>query len=121
MKDCPAVVSCDKRGNTKLIPVRKVVTRLAATNKPFYKIVTSSGRSLITSSAHRWVILQNGKLQYMSADKLKKGMRVPRTLFKYVPSMDARVLGVPLTKEIATLLGRIQRNGKINVRGRLSF
>lgn len=115
------MVSCDKHGNTKLLPVKKVVTRLAATNKPFYKVVTSSGRSLITSGAHRWVVIQDGKQRYITADKLRKGMIIPRSLFKYVPSTAADVLGVPLTKQIAVLLGRIQRNGKINARGRLSF
>lgn len=88
----------------------KVLTRLTTGQKYFYKVVMSSGRVLITSPEHKWVTLgKQNKIKMLKATAVKPGMRVPRKLFIRTPVQNTDINGVPVTKDVAVLLGRIQR------------
>ena len=102
--------SCDKDGKQTLVKLSKVVSRFSDFTRPFKRIVTSSGRVLITSPDHKWYIKQGQKFIKVTADKLETGMLVPRSLFTKLPYKLTTILGVNITRQICVLVGRLLKS-----------
>lgn len=103
---------CTDKGIDKIYPLKNVVTRLADRKRGFYNITLDSGRYLPTSPDHKWYIYEEGKFKKVTADKLKPGMLVPRSLFSSMPVRSGSIMGKQITREICVLLGRLIRSLK---------
>lgn len=75
----------------------KVITRLTAGHKNFYKIILSSGRVILASQTHRWPTISGSKFKLVSSAKLKAGMRLPRTLYRHLPCIQTFIQQRPVT------------------------
>ena len=102
--------SCDKEGKETLVKLSKVVSRFSDFTRPFKRVVTSSGRVLITSPDHKWYIKKGQQFTKVTADKLQTGMIVPRSLFTKLPYKVTTILGVQITKQICVLIGRLLKS-----------
>jgi len=97
-------------GISSTYDIRTTVAKFAPKRNWFVKVVLKSGRSLITSSDHRWPVLRNDKYMLVEAAKLKAGDVAFRSSFKDVPFRRTFVNGIQLSKGMAKVLGYIARS-----------
>lgn len=97
-------------GISSTYDIRTTVAKFAPKRNWFVKVVLKSGRSLITSSDHRWPVLRNDKYMLVEAAKLKAGDVAFRSSFKDVPFRRTFVNGIQLSKDMAKVLGYIARS-----------
>ena len=101
---------CDQKGYQKLYKLQGVYSRFPDFNRPFKRVITASGRVLVTSPDHKWYVYQGGKYKKITADKLQQGMLIPRSTFFKLPSRLTTIFGVTITKEICVLAGRLLKS-----------
>lgn len=101
---------CDSKGKDAIYPLRNVVTRVPQKNSKFKTVVLESGRYLPTSKQHKWYIYDGQSFKLIYAKDLKPGMLVPRSMFTSLPVRTTEVMGVPVTKQICVLMGRLIRS-----------
>lgn len=99
------IPGCTDSGSTTNYPIVNTIAKIPSKKKWFKKIVLKSGRTLITSYDHKWVILKDGKQELVRADKLSPGDIVLRTSFRDVPNRRTFLLDKQVNKDTATLLG----------------
>ena len=101
---------CDQKGYQKLYKLQGVYSRFPDFNRQFKRVITASGRVLVTSPDHKWYVYQGGKYKKITADKLQQGMLIPRSTFFKLPSRLTTIFGVTITKEICVLVGRLLKS-----------
>ena len=101
---------CDQKGYQKLYKLQGVYSRFPDFNRSFKRVITASGRVLVTSPDHKWYVYQGGKYKKITADKLQQGMLIPRSTFFKLPSRLTTIFGVTITKEICVLVGRLLKS-----------
>ena len=101
---------CDQKGYQKLYKLQGVYSRFPDFNRPFKRVITASGRVLVTSPDHKWYVYQGGKYKKITADRLQQGMLIPRSTFFKLPSRLTTIFGVTITKEICVLAGRLLKS-----------
>lgn len=101
---------CDQKGYEKLYKLQGVYSRFPDFNRSFKRIITASGRVLVTSPDHKWYVYQGGKYKKITADKLQQGMLIPRSTFFKLPSRLTTIFGITITKEICVLVGRLLKS-----------
>lgn len=101
---------CDQTGHEKLYKLDGVYSRFPDFNRAFKRVITASGRVLVTSPDHKWYVYQGGKYQQITADKLQQGMLIPRSTFFKLPTRLTTIFGVTITKEICVLVGRLLKS-----------
>lgn len=101
---------CDQKGYQKLYKLQGVYSRFPDFNRPFKRVITASGRVLVTSPDHKWYVYQGGKYKKITADKLQQGMLIPRSTFFKLPSRLTTIFGITITKEICVLVGRLLKS-----------
>lgn len=101
---------CDQKGYEKLYKLQGVYSRFPDFNRSFKRVITASGRVLVTSPDHKWYVYQGGKYKKITADKLQQGMLIPRSTFFKLPSRLTTIFGVTITKEICVLVGRLLKS-----------
>lgn len=101
---------CDQTGHEKLYKLDGVYSRFPDFNRAFKRVITASGRVLVTSPDHKWYVYQGGKYQKITADKLQQGMLIPRSTFFKLPTRLTTIFGVTITKEICVLIGRLLKS-----------
>lgn len=101
---------CDQEGYEKLYKLQGVYSRFPDFNRSFKRVITASGRVLVTSPDHKWYVYQGGKYKKITADKLQQGMLIPRSTFFKLPSRLTTIFGVTITKEICVLVGRLLKS-----------
>lgn len=101
---------CDQKGYEKLYKLQGVYSRFPDFNRSFKRVITASGRVLVTSPDHKWYVYQGGKYKKMTADKLQQGMLIPRSTFFKLPSRLTTIFGITITKEICVLVGRLLKS-----------
>ena len=101
---------CDQKGYQKLYKLQGVYSRFPDFNRSFKRIITASGRVLVTSPDHKWYVYQGGKYKKITADKLQQGMLIPRSTFFKLPSRLTTIFGITITKEICVLVGRLLKS-----------
>lgn len=101
---------CDQTGHEKLYKLDGVYSRFPDFNRAFKRVITASGRVLVTSPDHKWYVYQGGKYQKITADKLQQGMLIPRSTFFKLPTRLTTIFGVTITKEICVLVGRLLKS-----------
>ncbi len=101
---------CDQKGYQKLYKLQGVYSRFPDFNRPFKRVITASGRVLVTSPDHKWYVYQGGKYKKITADKLQQGMLIPRSTFFKLPTRLTTIFGVTITKEICVLIGRLLKS-----------
>ena len=110
------VIGCDEQGNEVVFHVRKVIPRSVQKNTRFVKVILSSGRVLTTSPCHKWYVYDK-EFKQIPASELSKGMLVPRSLFTSVPTKNGIVYTRRVTKQVASLMGRIVASGTATATG----
>lgn len=102
----------------KMLPVRNTVSRFPTSRNCFRAVRLLSGRSLVTSDSHRWKVQRNGKWMLVTADKLKEGDVVLRSLYSSVPTRRPFVLGKYVTADFAYALGLACRSLALTEKGK---
>lgn len=111
----------DDTGKNQLFKLRSKVP-LFPRSKIFYKVIVSSGRFLITSPEHKWVVARDGKLEKTRADELKPGDSVPRRLFGDLPfGVTSFPDGKMVTPDVAILLGYLVKSVRCSKKGSFVF
>lgn len=106
---------------TACYDMRNTVAKLTPKPRWFKKIVTRSGRVLVTSYDHRWPVLINGKMTLVQARDLKPGDTILRSAFRDVPNRRTFLNKHIITKDVAFFLGLLCRSAKSNKRGSVTF
>ena len=111
----------DDAGKNQLFKLRSKVP-LFPRSRVFYKVIVSSGRFLITSPEHKWVVARDGKLEKTRADELKPGDSVPRRLFGDLPfGVTSFPDGKMVTPDVAILLGYLVKSVRCSKKGSFVF
>lgn len=93
------------KGTARNYHVRTTVAKLPGGKCWFRKVVLRSGRTLITSKDHRWSVVRDGETVLVEAERLKKGDRVLRSMFKDLPNRRMFINKQLVTRDVAVLLG----------------
>lgn len=106
---------------TACYQMRNTVAKMVPQPNWFKKIVTKSGRVLVTSYDHKWPVLLNGKIVLVQARDLKPGDTILRTAFRDVPNRRTFINKHIVTKDVAFLLGLLSRSAYSNKRGSVTI
>lgn len=114
-----SVQSVDNDGTETAREVRQSVTRFPGGPNWFRKVTTLSGRTLITSREHRWSVIRDGKVELVTADRLRAGDRIFRSLYRNLNARRTYMCGTFVSPEVAYLLGCACRTLSCNEEGRV--
>ena len=115
------VPGADDAGVDVNLEVRTVAARLPIARSWFRKIVLTSGRTLITSKDHRWYAGRRGKWSLITAEKLKPGDQVMRTLFSKMPGRKTFVNHLLVTRAMGLFFGYLVRGLSVYPDGSFFF